>query len=109
MEEEGGIVARVDAQAHATPFQQTAFAGDEVFDLAYRMLRLATDQVVAEMQPKLLRPVGKSDRAGDGVVAVHRLLQEADDVVSLSTCKNCRFAVCCRALLYRLIWFSFAI
>jgi len=36
--------------------------------------------VVAEMQPKFLRPGGQRDGASDRIVADHRLLKKADDI-----------------------------
>src|SRR5215510_1148375 len=81
-ENEGRVVARVDAQPYAAPFEQQALAGRQILHFAHRLPGLArADVLVAEVHPEFLRPVCDRDGAGDRVVAADRLLQEANDIV----------------------------
>src|ERR1700745_3853089 len=81
-EQKSGIARRIDAQAYAAPFEQVAFAGDQVLDDADGLLGAGrSDQLVAQVQPELLRRAGQRDRAGDRIVAGGRLFDEAGDVV----------------------------
>src|SRR5262245_18487798 len=80
-EDEGRVVARVDAQPYAAPFEQQALAGCQILHFAHRLPGLArADVLVAEVQPEFLRPVRDRDGAGDRVLAADRLLQEANDI-----------------------------
>src|SRR5579871_2014888 len=79
-QENGGIVGRIDAQAHTAPFDGLPLASDQVLDKAYRTPGIwRPDLHVAEMEPELPRPAaGKRDGDGHCVVVRDRFLEKAD-------------------------------
>src|SRR2546428_1115781 len=82
-EQEGRILRRIDAQAHAAPFDRMPLAGHEVLDRADAVPRIVrTDLKIAEMEPELARTVaGERNRGRHRVVARDRLLDEADHLL----------------------------
>src|SRR5215471_1013084 len=93
-EQEGGVALRVDAQAHAAPFERVALAGYQVFDRLDSVPRPGwTDIDVAKMEPELARPVlGQRHRHRHRILAIDRLLHVANDssIVDLGEAKPAR-------------------
>src|SRR5262245_40893788 len=82
-EQQGGIPLLIDAQTDAAPLEAVPFAADQIFN-GFDAPAWArwTDRDIAEMKPELPQSA-LGQRYGDGhrIVARHRLLDEADDLV----------------------------
>ena len=61
--QQGGVLLRVDTQAHAAPFDGVAFAGDQILDRARVSAAVPPDLDIAEMEPEFVVSV---QRNGDG-------------------------------------------
>src|SRR5262245_9939543 len=80
--QQGRVLLLVDAQAHAAPFENVAFAGDQVFDLLHAPARVRrADLDLAKMEPELTRrSLGQRHSDRDRIVVGGRFLDVADDI-----------------------------